>query len=69
MSISRATGHGGGASGTSRAGVPRAAGRREAVYGDDAAGRVGGATVGCARKRFELFCDERMGAYGYLSYI
>ena len=38
-----------------------AAGRREAVYGDDAGGRGGGVIVGCAMERFELFCDERMG--------
>ena len=33
------------AGGTSQAGLPRAAGSREAVYGDDVAGRVGRITV------------------------
>ena len=38
-----------------------AAGRREAVYGDDAAGRVGGVTVRCARKRYERVWGESEG--------
>ena len=41
------------AGGTSQAGLPGATGRREAVYGHDVAGRVGGVTVeeavGCGR--------------------
>ena len=50
-----------GAGGTSQAGLPRAAGSREAVYGNDVAGRVGGVTVRCARKRYERLWGESEG--------
>ena len=48
----------GGAGGWSRAG------RRETVNGDDPAGRVGGVTVRCARKRHERVWGESEGFVG-----
>ena len=50
--------------GTSQAGLPRAAGSRKAVHGDDVAGRVGGITaeeaVGVCVEAAEHLRDESM---------